>query len=138
MPRRANDRQFGFRSAGLVRILKAVDEDELLTALLELNLFFIDPTSLFDELLTLITDTITPYSELISFLEESLAVLALGVFELLEDPAPGEEEAARELQRLIGGVNIEIRRLRADETTFTSRQASLEEQTKEQIAITFL
>lgn len=100
MPRKADERAFGFRTAGILRILAAADPEQVLDAVEELG-FRLPDRAPIDSLTKLILETHKSIEEATrSFILESVTFLNLGIFELEEDPAPGEARAARALRQL--------------------------------------
>lgn len=139
MPRSAADRRFGFKAKGLVRILTAADPAEILIALDELGLVIQQPSTLFQEFGRLVADFLTaPFAEFINQFEQAIPIIERAIFELLEDPAPGEAESASELSTLIADLQAQADRVQAQRRLFRERLEALEKQTEEDIAITFL
>jgi len=105
MPRSAADRKFGYKAAGLVRILTGADVTEVAKALEILGLDLRDPGLFEGDLtntLTLLFERFTRYSVARQVEIDLLrADMDFAIKELFEDPAPGEAEAARALQKAI-------------------------------------
>lgn len=77
MPRSASDRDFGFKSAGLLRILTASDPGEVLTAMEALGITLLDETTFFDLIVSLTASFARPVRKLLDLLQrvENLAAL---------------------------------------------------------------
>jgi len=100
MPRPSDAREFGFRAEGILRILVAADPEQVLIAVEELGFRLPDRKPI--ETLTDLVQTASKESEeLISdFIGEFTKAIEFAIFELEEDPAPGEARAARALKQL--------------------------------------
>ena len=101
MPRKSDERGFGFRAEGLLRILVGADAEQVLIAIEALGFRLPDR-----EVFTTLTDLAVQLNQeaatiIIAFFARFSAIIENAIFELDEDPAPGEAEAARALETLI-------------------------------------
>lgn len=108
MPRSASNRGFGFRSAGLVRILTAADPAEVLTAMEALGITLAPQTTFFDIIVIIARSFLGPLDEVLSFLED---VEQLADF-LDDDPFAQIGPAGVPLQLEWAGFEIRARTLR--------------------------
>lgn len=144
MPRSSADRAFGFKSAGLVRILLAADPAEILKALSELGLVVQEPTTLFQQFGRLVADFLTaPFEGFIDQFEAAIPLLERVLQQLIEGHPRAEDDpaalrTASDLDTLIADLTAEAERVAAQQAIFRARLEALEAQTLEQVAITFL
>lgn len=144
MPRSAADRAFGFKATGLLRILLAADPDELLKALDELGIVIVRPTGLFAAIRALAESFAGPAVDVIDLWGQ----LTRSIDRLISDLLSIEDLTAAQARLFLEDANAaaeeqnaldsDIRRLQAARVTFQGDLDALEQQTEEEIAITFL
>lgn len=101
MPRKSDERGFGFRANGLLRILTGADAEQVLIAIEALGFRLPDnaPIESLVELITVLHDETENIIK--AFFLDLIEKIDRAIFELEEDPAPGEAEAARALRHLV-------------------------------------
>lgn len=143
MPRSAADRAFGFRTQGLVRILTAADEQEVLEALAILGVVA-SPTGLFAKVRELTETFAGPAADALDvwrqlFLEIDKMISGFINFKSLsEAQAERAFRQAKIVRQQSQALDSDFRRVQAAQGQLTKGLDALEEQTEEDIALTFL
>lgn len=112
MTRSRADRNFGWRTAGIVRVLTGADVTEVAKALEILGLDLRDPGLFEGDLtnaLTVLLETFSKYRAARQIEIDLLKIdIDFAIRELFEDPAPGEAEAGKALRiALARGVALQ-------------------------------
>ena len=149
MPRSAADRGFGFKAAGLVRILTTADPEQVLIALEELGLVAEKPLTLLDRIKALVVDLLfEPLEKLIQPLNVALDNFAIVITAAEADLAVGrggagafvvETEVEKEiLLQFRNEMSQLINILETSQADYNAKFEAIEQQTEEDVAITFL
>lgn len=128
MPRKSDERGFGFRSTGILRILLAADAEQVLIAVEQLG-FRLPDRAPFDSLTELVIQVHETTEQVIAeFFADLIKQLEFAIFELEEDPAPGEAEAARALRQLLARREAFLLDLQRKRNIITAELSSVGDQ----------
>lgn len=149
MPRSAVDRAFGFKAPGLVRILTAADPAEVLKALQELGLVAQEPSDLLSKVKQAIGDFILePFEELFKIVDEVIQILEAVIITTQQEIVPGQAAGFRitienaraiaQIRRATSRLDTAIADQQGSHESFAAELEKVEQQTEEDVAITFL
>ena len=144
MPRSSADRAFGFKAAGLLRILLAADPEELLKALDQLGISVVKPTGIFAAIRALAetfagpaVDLLDVWRQLTRSIDTVLSDL-LSISNLSSAVALQFIRDANEMRAIADAVDNDVRRLQSGQVGFREGIDALEQQTEKDIGVTFL